>query len=302
MLADMAARTYAMEAIADLGALLGDARPVRHPARGRDRQAVEQRRGVGAVRRGAADPRRARLRDRALARVARRGAGAARAAAPRSAHQPHLRGHEPGDAAVHRARGARPASARRERCGHAGRATRQAARRASCAPDCSTRRGIRAAGSGWGHWPQYAEFGALAGHLRWADRVATRSRAQQFHLMVIHGPALEKKQSAAVPLRRHRRRAVRDRGGVLRAPSAIARAAARWRTPSSWPTCSAASARHRIERLFAAIRSNDDAETVRRRARRAREPVRAGSSTDHRGARGADRDGRARAPRAAAGQ
>ena len=53
MLAEMAARTYAMEAIADLCALLGDAGQLRHPTRGRDRQAVEQRRGVGdrAIRR-----------------------------------------------------------------------------------------------------------------------------------------------------------------------------------------------------------------------------------------------------------
>jgi alkylation response protein AidB-like acyl-CoA dehydrogenase len=48
---------------------------------------------------------------------------------------------------------------------------------------------------GWGHWPQYAEFGPLADHVRWIERTARRLARQQFHLMVIHGPALEKKQA-----------------------------------------------------------------------------------------------------------
>ncbi len=126
MLADMAARTYAMEAIADLGALLADRRQVRHPARSRDRQAVELGRRLGGVRRRGAGARRARLRDGALARGARRGAGAARAAAARPAHQPDLRRHQPGHAAVHRARGARRPPARRRRRGDARRADGQA--------------------------------------------------------------------------------------------------------------------------------------------------------------------------------
>ena len=48
---------------------------------------------------------------------------------------------------------------------------------------------------GWGHWPQYSEFGALAGHMRWAERTSRRLARQQFHLMVLNGPALEKKQA-----------------------------------------------------------------------------------------------------------
>ncbi|MFM8559557.1 MAG: acyl-CoA dehydrogenase family protein, partial [bacterium] len=47
---------------------------------------------------------------------------------------------------------------------------------------------------GWGHWPQYGEFGPLAGHLRWIERTSRRLARQMFHLMVLNGPALEKKQ------------------------------------------------------------------------------------------------------------
>jgi Acyl-CoA dehydrogenase, C-terminal domain len=112
---------------------------------------------------------------------------------------------------------------------------------------------------GWGHWPQYAEFGGLAGHLRWADRTARRLARQQFHLMVIHGPALERKQAqlfrcvdigaelfaiAAVCSRAQRDRA---RGGEMANAVELADVFCR-------------GARHRIERLFATIRSNDDAE------------------------------------------
>lgn len=48
---------------------------------------------------------------------------------------------------------------------------------------------------GWGLWPSYSEFGALAGHMRWAERTARRLARQQFHLMVLNGPALEKHQA-----------------------------------------------------------------------------------------------------------
>jgi len=51
---------------------------------------------------------------------------------------------------------------------------------------------------GWGYWPQFSEFGPLAQHLQWVERTSRRLARQQFHLMVLLGPALEKKQAQLV--------------------------------------------------------------------------------------------------------
>ena len=87
----------------------------RHPHRGRDRQALRLRERLAGARRPDADPRRPRLRDRAVAQGPRREAGARRGGAARHAHQPHLRGLHGDHAPADRARGGRPAPAGRRR-------------------------------------------------------------------------------------------------------------------------------------------------------------------------------------------
>jgi alkylation response protein AidB-like acyl-CoA dehydrogenase len=110
---------------------------------------------------------------------------------------------------------------------------------------------------GWGHWPQYSEFGVLAGHMRWVERTSRRLARQIFHLMVVNGPALERRQSQLF-------RAV-DVGAELFAMSAVCSRALRDTrkgigngTAMEVADTFCKAARHRAEASFAAIGSNDD--------------------------------------------
>jgi hypothetical protein len=115
---------------------------------------------------------------------------------------------------------------------------------------------------GWGHWPQFAGHGRLAGHLRFVDRTARRLARQQFHLMVGHGPALERRQALLF-------RCV-DIGAELFAMAVVcvrARHDLRQnpgdRSPLDLAEVFCRQSRRRVEKLFADLRSNDDPEIYR---------------------------------------
>jgi len=115
---------------------------------------------------------------------------------------------------------------------------------------------------GWGRWPRYSEFGRLAGHLRYVDRTSRRLARQQFHLMIQHGPGLEKRQSLLF-------RCV-DIGAELFAMAAVcvrAREEMRQRpadrTPEEMADVFCRLGRHKIATLFRAIRANADVEAYR---------------------------------------
>jgi alkylation response protein AidB-like acyl-CoA dehydrogenase len=48
---------------------------------------------------------------------------------------------------------------------------------------------------GWGRYPRFAEFGALAGHLGFCERSTRKLAREIFHGMVVHGPKLQNKQA-----------------------------------------------------------------------------------------------------------
>ncbi len=112
---------------------------------------------------------------------------------------------------------------------------------------------------GWAAWPKYGEFGVLAGHMRWIEGTSRRLARQQFHLMVLHGPALEKRQSLLF-------RTV-DIGAELFAMAATCSRAMRdtklgigGGTAMELADDFCKASRRRIEALFQAIVSNDDTE------------------------------------------
>lgn len=111
---------------------------------------------------------------------------------------------------------------------------------------------------GWGRWPRFSEFGALSGHVRFVDRTTRRLARTIFHLMLRHGPKLEKRQALLF-------RAV-DIGADLFAMSAalsraqeLARAGA-VEAPQAGELADVfcRGLRRRIGEHFRAIRSNDD--------------------------------------------
>jgi alkylation response protein AidB-like acyl-CoA dehydrogenase len=111
---------------------------------------------------------------------------------------------------------------------------------------------------GWGRWPQHGEFGPLADHVRWVERASRRLARQLFHLMVRLGPALEKKQAQLF-------RCV-DIGAELFAMAAVCARARRDQTRGESANAHELAdlfcrqSRLKVERLFTDISHNADPE------------------------------------------
>ena len=112
---------------------------------------------------------------------------------------------------------------------------------------------------GWGAWPRFSAFGPLAGHVRFLDRTARRLARAIFHQMVRFGPKLEKKQATLF-------RAVDVGADLFAMTAAVARADALRRAgvPEAARAVELAdlfcrNAARRIEARFASLADNDDA-------------------------------------------
>lgn len=110
---------------------------------------------------------------------------------------------------------------------------------------------------GWGG-ADYGEFGALSGHLRFVERASRRLARATFHAMVRYGPGLEKRQAVLFRLV--------DIGAELFAMSAAC-VRARWlldrepeeRGPERLADLFCRLSRRRVAELFRALSRNDDA-------------------------------------------
>jgi alkylation response protein AidB-like acyl-CoA dehydrogenase len=114
---------------------------------------------------------------------------------------------------------------------------------------------------GWGHWPRFARCGALAHHVRFAERSSRRLARAVFHGMLIHRAGLQRRQAFLF-------RTV-DIGVELFAISVVVvRATSLVSQPEAARAHELADlfcrgARRRIRRLFADLWRNDDARKVR---------------------------------------
>ena len=111
---------------------------------------------------------------------------------------------------------------------------------------------------GWGRWPRYSEYGALATHVRFLDRTCRKLARTLFHMMIRHGAKLQNRQALMF-------RAV-DIGADLFAMTAVvgrSRMLKRTGKPGAEDAEKLADtfcriARRRVGDLFRAIRRNDD--------------------------------------------
>ncbi|MBX6362505.1 MAG: acyl-CoA dehydrogenase family protein [Gemmatimonadetes bacterium] len=110
---------------------------------------------------------------------------------------------------------------------------------------------------GWGRWPKYAEFGPLATHLRFTDRAARKLARTLFWAMARFGPRLEKKQAVLFRLV--------DIGAELFAIAAVCVHAHKKLTenpaergPIELADLFCRGARRRVRRLFADVFKNHD--------------------------------------------
>ncbi len=111
---------------------------------------------------------------------------------------------------------------------------------------------------GWGRWPRYAEFGRLATHLRFAERMSRKLARATFHAMVRFGPRLEKRQSVLFRLV--------DVGAELFAMAAACSRAEMLRKKGQAEAVELADlfcryARRRVRATFRTVFSNEDART-----------------------------------------
>src|SRR5712691_8726924 len=117
---------------------------------------------------------------------------------------------------------------------------------------------------GWGRWPRYAEFGALATHLRFVERSARKLARASFHGMLRYQAKLQNKQAFLFRLVD-----VANELFAMSATVARARALAEKQRPEAAEARHLADlfcriARRRVRRLFGELWDNDD--VVRYRA------------------------------------
>jgi len=118
---------------------------------------------------------------------------------------------------------------------------------------------------GWGRWPRYSEFGPLATHLRFVNRMSRKLARTVFHCMVRFGPKLEKRQAVLGRLVEIGAELLAISAACARAQSLFAQSSGaqgdRGRSAVGLADVFARQARRRVREKFRAIFDNDDLAT-----------------------------------------
>jgi alkylation response protein AidB-like acyl-CoA dehydrogenase len=112
---------------------------------------------------------------------------------------------------------------------------------------------------GWGRFPRYAEFGALAKHVRYLDRTARKLARQVFHGMNVHQGKLQFKQAFLFRLVDVADELFAMAASVSRAHALAARRHASAREAATLADLFCRSSRHKVAKLFRDLWRNDDA-------------------------------------------
>jgi alkylation response protein AidB-like acyl-CoA dehydrogenase len=117
--------------------------------------------------------------------------------------------------------------------------------------------------AGWGRWPRFKDFGPLSRHVRYLERTTRKLSRTIFHLMATHGPKLERRQALLF-------RTVDIGADLFAMSAAVSRADGlrRARVPEGKSALELADVfcrmmRRRIAAAFDAIGSNDDVRKYR---------------------------------------
>jgi alkylation response protein AidB-like acyl-CoA dehydrogenase len=112
---------------------------------------------------------------------------------------------------------------------------------------------------GWGRWPRYAGFGALAGHLRFVERNSRRLARQVFHGMSVHRARLQYKQAFLFRLVDVEDELFAMAAAVTRAHALAARREPEAERARELADLFCRNARRKVARLFRELWRNDDA-------------------------------------------
>jgi hypothetical protein len=112
---------------------------------------------------------------------------------------------------------------------------------------------------GWGRWPRFAHFGALAGHVRFVERSTRKLARSIFYGMLVHRARLERKQAFLARIVDIAMDLFAMTASVLRAQSLRGHCGAPAREAASLADLFCRTTRRAIEQRFHALWRNEDA-------------------------------------------